>query len=137
MYAEDRETLELMEDKWVFVECDPANGLTCEICFDEVSPEIMNIFTCNHRFCVICFANYIQTMVTSEGGLIKMAIKCPGHQCIYEIDEDTVLSALQSPELLQKYKQIIANSFVEVRYAASTLFSSKYFIKFSFRTNAT
>lgn len=114
MYAEDRETLKLMKDKWVAVECDPAKVLTCEICMDEVSAEILYSFACNHRFCVICFANYIQSVVTSEGGLIGMAIKCPGYQCIYEIDEDIVRDALQSPDLLKKYKQRIANSFIEV-----------------------
>lgn len=74
----------------------------------------MNIrkLPCNHHFCVPCLSLYIKTQITEEGGLLSV-IKCPGFQCMFEMEDESVLELLEDPRLKVKYQQIVANGFVQ------------------------
>lgn len=107
--------MQLMENSWKFVPADIKDSFTCGICYDDIpDPANIKIFPCNHRCCLECLSNYVTHTIKEEGGLLSNAIKCPGLQCSYEIDDEIVIANLKEPTLKTKYQQVIANSFVQV-----------------------
>lgn len=97
------------------VACDASKTLDCEICFETVGdPQKIQILQCNHRFCEPCLSDYISSTI-KDGGLLSTALKCPGFQCFFELDDDLVLKMLNESELKLKYQHVIANCFVLVK----------------------
>lgn len=120
-----KRTEEMMKVNWVKVARHIKDFFTCEVCFDEAPPSKIRKLDCNHRFCLDCVTDYISLKIREEGGLVGRAIGCPGDKCLLELDDNFVLSVLKDGILRQKYQQIIANSFVEVRKATSRVERSK------------
>lgn len=74
------------------------------------------MFPCNHRFCNLCLVDYISTIIKDQGGTIVSAIKCPGHDCVFELEDATIMSVITDVSLQSRYQWIIANSFVKVSF---------------------
>jgi ariadne-1 len=101
----------MTQNSWKFSSCDVRNSLDCGICFESQTK--INKFPCNHRFCNDCLNQYVTIQVKEEGGLTGV-IKCPGEQCLYELEDESVISIIgQEVALKNKYLQLIANSFVQ------------------------
>lgn len=103
----------LMSNAWEFSPCDVRKSFECQICVDEVSPQLIRKLECNHRFCVDCLLGYL-TVALKESGLITNAINCPGFKCKYELEDEFVLKLLEEDQQ-RKYLQIIVDSFIQVR----------------------
>lgn len=85
---------------------------TCEICFDEIL-EVTDLM-CKHKYCDECLDCYINMFINDSSGLLRNAVTCPGVNCSYEIDDDTVLYLLtDKPEMKSRYKRMIINAYVQ------------------------
>lgn len=113
-YSGGHTSKKLKENAWKHVTCDVNKALDCEICFETVTDLLkIQILQCNHRFCDSCLSDYLSSKIR-DGGLITTALKCPGFQCFFELDDDLVLKMLNEPELKLRYQHVIANYFVMV-----------------------
>lgn len=65
---------------------------------------------CGHRFCLVCWREYLTTKIVTEG--LGQSISCAAHGCDILVDDVTV-TKLVDPRVKVKYQQLITNSFVE------------------------
>lgn len=103
----------LIRSDWI-VPADIRNSFDCQICCDELTAtNTIRKLQCNHVFCNDCLSCYLVTIISEESGLLTSAIKCPGHDCHFELDDDTVLSVIENrKDIKKKYQHMITNSFV-------------------------
>jgi ariadne-1 len=71
---------------------------TCEICFDEPSPEGSTSLRCGHKFCNNCWDAYASTKIKDEG---KPMIACMSEGCQTIMDEPT-LQKVVDPKVYQR-----------------------------------
>lgn len=115
-YEDVKKSHKLMENTWNPNPVDVRKIFDCEICFDTVlNPANIQKLQCNHRFCVNCLSDYVSLTIKEGGGLLTTAIRCPGYECSYELDDEAVLQTLEDSSLKRKYQQIVANCFVQVK----------------------
>lgn len=123
-----------MENAWTVKCCDVRKSSDCEICFETfLNPNQIKRFPCNNRFCYECLLDYVSSTI-KDGGLLGTAIKCPGYNCSYELNDESVFQVLKDPKLKLKYLQIVANCFVQVKKSDLKLYLN--FNKFFSRTIA-
>lgn len=136
-YEDGKKSLKMMENTWKPIPVDVRKIFDCEICFDTISnPANFQKLQCNHRFCINCLSDYVSSTIKEGGGLLAIAIRCPGYECLYELDDEAVLQILDDPSLKRKYQQIVANCFVQVKKHFPPFCSSKLTKFFNFRTIA-
>ena len=68
---------------------------------------------CGHRFCMSCWVEYLTTKIIEEG--MGSTISCAAHGCDILVDDETVMKLIVDQKTNLKYKQLITNSFVEVK----------------------
>ncbi|EDV46561.1 potential E3 ubiquitin-protein ligase ariadne-1 [Drosophila erecta] len=83
----------------------------CEICFSLLPPDSMTGLECGHRFCLICWQEYLSTKIVTEG--LGQTISCAAHGCDILVDDVTVTKLVLDARVRVKYQQLITNSFVE------------------------
>ena len=83
---------------------------TCLICCSTKPRNEMTGIKCEHTFCKTCWQQYLTYKIMHEG--IGQTISCPA-KCDILVDDETVLSLIQSPDVRRKYQHLITNSFVE------------------------
>jgi len=66
---------------------------------------------CGHRFCMICWREYLTTKIVTEG--LGQTISCAAHGCDILVDDVTVTKLVLDARVRVKYQQLITNSFVE------------------------
>jgi Zinc finger, C3HC4 type (RING finger) len=113
---------EITQENWKVVPCKVSDSYTCEVCFDILNPGEVEKFPCNHRICLDCLRDYITTMIRDEGGMIHSAIKCPGHDCAFDLEDNMILGMITDQDIKRRYQWIIANSFVKVSLFIFRLF---------------
>lgn len=85
-------------------------GFTCEICYED--DENLQTFSlkCGHRFCVECYRQYLTQKIQGEGEAAR--IQCPSEDCGRILDSRS-LDLLVTPELKDRYKQLLNRTYVE------------------------
>jgi ariadne-1 len=82
----------------------------CLICMDTVSFNDSLKMPCGHAFCRDCWGDYLNNVITSEGGTCLVAT-CPDATCTEKITEVEIQVA--APGLLDKYQKYRLDSFAE------------------------
>jgi len=83
----------------------------CEICLMFNPATAMSGLECGHRFCGACWTEYLTTKIMDEG--MGQMIACAAHGCDILVDDETVLRLVTEARVLQRYRHLITNSFVE------------------------
>lgn len=85
---------------------------TCEICFEDVSPEHTNTMDCGHTFCNECWARHF--VVKIEEGQSRR-IKCMARNCRTICDEDVIkeLVSRTDPDAATKFSRYLLESYIE------------------------
>ncbi len=71
----------------------------CDICCNDDPLLDTLALSCDHRFCIDCYENYLNMKITEEGE--SRHIKCPASDCKVVVDEKTV-ELIVKPTVLQK-----------------------------------
>ncbi|CAF0775606.1 unnamed protein product [Didymodactylos carnosus] len=82
----------------------------CVICCSQKLSHEMAGLECGHIFCTSCWQCYLTTKIMHEG--IGQTISCPA-KCDILVDDKTVLTLIDHPDVRRKYQHLITNSFVE------------------------
>ncbi|CAH1797909.1 unnamed protein product [Owenia fusiformis] len=85
--------------------------VTCEICFLSLPSKGLTGLECGHKFCTLCWTEYLTTKIMDEG--MGQTISCAAHKCDILVDDATVMSLIRDPRVKLKYQHLITNSFVE------------------------
>lgn len=83
----------------------------CEICFLPMPSNMMNGLECEHKFCSMCWKDYLTTKIMDEGR--GRSIACAAHDCHILVDDANVMKLVSDPRVKLKYQQLITNGFVE------------------------
>ena len=68
---------------------------------------------CGHLFCKDCWIQYLTTKIMDEGQ--GPTISCAEAECDILVDDETIFKLLINElDVIQRYKQLITNYFVEV-----------------------
>ncbi|KAH8342327.1 hypothetical protein KR059_001659 [Drosophila kikkawai] len=81
----------------------------CGICFcacDELKG-----LGCGHSYCVACWKQYLANKTCLEG--LTHTITCPAANCDILVDYASFLTLADDPDVVERYKQLITNTFVE------------------------
>ncbi|KAJ6825005.1 putative E3 ubiquitin-protein ligase ARI8 isoform X1 [Iris pallida] len=87
-----------------------AREVTCGICFDKYSREMMSSAACGHQFCGACWRGYIGTSISDGPGCLML--RCPDPSCGAAVGED-MINALAIPEDKEKYSRYLVRSYIE------------------------
>lgn len=67
---------------------------------------------CGHKYCRQCWNQYITTKIVEDAA--NQRISCLQPNCETLVDDENVLILIDDPEIIQKYRQSMTNSFVQV-----------------------
>ncbi|CAI9762847.1 unnamed protein product [Fraxinus pennsylvanica] len=87
-----------------------AKEVTCGICFDNYSHELVHSAACGHAFCDSCWKAYVSTSINDGPGCLTL--RCPSPSCGAAIGQD-MIDMLASDEDKEKYRHYLLRSFVE------------------------
>ncbi|CAI9762845.1 unnamed protein product [Fraxinus pennsylvanica] len=87
-----------------------AKKVTCGICFDNYSHELVHSAACGHAFCDSCWKAYVSTSINDGPGCLTL--RCPSPSCGAAIGQD-MIDMLASDEDKEKYRHYLLRSFVE------------------------
>ncbi|CAA2995599.1 probable E3 ubiquitin- ligase ARI8 [Olea europaea subsp. europaea] len=87
-----------------------AREVTCGICFDNYSHELVRSAACGHPFCDSCWKAYVSTSINDGPGCLTL--RCPVPSCGAAIGQDMIYT-LASDEDKEKYRHYLLRSFVE------------------------
>ena len=88
------------------------SSILCMICYTKIdTPAEVTSLNCNHKFCTVCFAQYLKVQVEEGPGCIKT--HCPQHKCTRAVPY-TLFERLLEPALFKKYDGYIIRSFIEM-----------------------
>jgi len=85
-------------------------GFTCDICCEDESGIPTFALKCGHRYCVNCYRHYLTQKIRGEGEAAR--IQCPSDGCGRILDARS-LDLLVTPELTQRYHQLLNRTYVE------------------------
>lgn len=88
-----------------------SRDFVCEICYLSCAESDMASLDCMHKFCKLCWREYLKTKIIDEG--MGLTISCAAHKCDILVDDNTVMSLVEEPAVKMKYQHLITNSFVE------------------------
>lgn len=88
-----------------------AKEFYCEICYLPTIEDNMSGLECEHKFCKLCWREYLKTKIMDEG--MGLTISCAAHKCDILVDDNTVMSLVDDQAVKIKYQHLITNSFVE------------------------
>ncbi|CAA2957497.1 probable E3 ubiquitin- ligase ARI8 [Olea europaea subsp. europaea] len=103
-----RKTVGLLENP--VVQFLNAKEVTCGICFDNYTSELVHSAACGHPFCDSCWRAYLSTSINDGPGCLTL--RCPGPSCGAAIGQD-MIDMLASDEDKEKYFHYLLRSFVE------------------------
>lgn len=83
----------------------------CGICLIQVQHDILTGLQCGHRFCQLCWNEYLMTKILNEN--TGQNIFCPSTNCDILVDENFVIKVLQDSNVRSRYHKLIADSFVQ------------------------
>ncbi|CAM8931320.1 unnamed protein product [Rhodiola kirilowii] len=92
------------------VQISNSNQLTCGICFETYSREMMKSAACGHPFCSACWAGYISTAINDGPGCLML--RCPDPSCVAAVEQD-MIDDLVSKEDKEKYYSYLHRSYIE------------------------
>ncbi|XP_017043645.1 E3 ubiquitin-protein ligase ariadne-1 [Drosophila ficusphila] len=81
----------------------------CGICLSPCN-ELKGV-GCGHNFCAACWKQYLANKTCSEG--LANTIACPSANCDILVDYVSFLKLADDPEVIERYQQLITNTFVE------------------------
>ncbi|XP_074281495.1 putative E3 ubiquitin-protein ligase ARI7 [Silene latifolia] len=87
-----------------------AKELTCGICFDSFTLELIRSAFCGHPYCTTCWKGYVTTSINDGPGCLFL--RCPDPSCSAAVGQDMILD-LASDEDKKKYSQYLVRSYVE------------------------
>ncbi|XP_020809031.1 potential E3 ubiquitin-protein ligase ariadne-1-like [Drosophila serrata] len=85
------------------------DNTSCIICYGS-GKKLMGL-GCGHNSCAACWKQYLANKTYSEGQ--AQTIRCPGVDCGILVDYASFLMLADDPKVVQRYKQMITNFFVE------------------------
>ncbi|XP_017133583.1 E3 ubiquitin-protein ligase ariadne-1 [Drosophila elegans] len=83
----------------------------CGICYSPCDEHELKGLGCGHSFCTACWKQYLANKTCSEG--LAHTITCPAANCDILVDYESFLKLADSPEVIERYQQLITNTFVE------------------------
>ncbi|GAA0140292.1 ubiquitin-protein ligase [Lithospermum erythrorhizon] len=84
--------------------------LTCGICFDSCTQDMITAAACGHPFCVSCWQGYINSSINDGPGCLML--RCPDPSCSAAVGQDMV-NLLVSDDDKAKYNRYLLRSFIE------------------------
>jgi ariadne-1 len=63
-------------------------GFMCEICCDDEAGLDTYAMKCDHRYCVNCFRQYLESKIKDEGEAAR--IQCPSEGCSRIVDSKSI-----------------------------------------------
>ncbi|KAM0890292.1 hypothetical protein ACQ4PT_027115 [Festuca glaucescens] len=84
--------------------------LTCGICFEEYSSDMMSSAGCAHFYCHECWEGYISAAVSQGPGCLSL--RCPDPACSAMVLQGMV-NKLAKPEDKEKYARFALRAYVE------------------------
>lgn len=88
-----------------------SSELDCEICCYTRPANEMTGLECGHKFCSVCWMDYLTSKIVDEG--MGQTISCAAYGCDILVDDVTVMKLITDPKVKLKYQHLITNSFVE------------------------
>jgi len=82
----------------------------CDICCDDEPGLETYAMKCDHRYCVNCYRQYIESKVKDEGEAAR--IQCPAEKCSRIVDAKSV-KLLVPPEIYQRYEELLNRTYVD------------------------
>ncbi|KAJ3385839.1 hypothetical protein HDU92_002824 [Lobulomyces angularis] len=86
------------------------NGFCCDICCDDDEDLESLALSCQHRFCINCYQQYLELKIKDEGE--SRNIQCPGRQCSLKVDEKTV-ELVVSEDVFKRYVKLLLRTYVD------------------------
>ncbi|KAJ4701862.1 RBR-type E3 ubiquitin transferase [Melia azedarach] len=89
-----------------------SSSFSCNICFDDVSPEEVTTMDCGHYFCNSCWTEHFIVKI-NEGQ--SRRIKCMAHKCNAICDEAKIrcLVSAKDSNLAEKFDRFLLESYIE------------------------
>ncbi|GJN24037.1 hypothetical protein PR202_gb11745 [Eleusine coracana subsp. coracana] len=89
----------------------PIGSVTCNVCFEDYSPNAVSTMDCGHCFCNGCWAEHFKESVNSG----KKQIRCMEVKCSAFCDEGTVRCLLfwKYPDLAKRFNHFLLESYLE------------------------
>ncbi|KAG6477048.1 hypothetical protein ZIOFF_066298 [Zingiber officinale] len=84
--------------------------LTCGICFENYTQDMMTSAACGHPFCGTCWRGYIGTSISDGPGCLML--RCPDPLCSAAVGQD-MMYLLASHEDKEKYSRYLLRSYIE------------------------
>lgn len=69
---------------------------------------------CHHKCCTDCYREYLTKAIMDDGA--TESIYCPAEGCNKVVDSDFITHVITDPDVRQKYKRLMMNNFVQVRF---------------------
>lgn len=88
-----------------------SSEIMCEICCFTKPANEMTGLECGHKFCSLCWMDYLTSKIVDEG--MGQTIACAAFGCDILVDDVTVMNLIKDPKVRLKYQHLITNSFVE------------------------
>ncbi|KAH0609326.1 uncharacterized protein H6S33_012812 [Morchella sextelata] len=85
-------------------------GFVCDICCDDEVGLDTYAMRCNHRYCVNCYRQYLESKIKDEGEATR--IQCPSEGCSMIVDSKTV-DLLVPVEIDKRYKELLNRTYVD------------------------
>ncbi|XVF36177.1 hypothetical protein REPUB_Repub19eG0035500 [Reevesia pubescens] len=89
-----------------------SSSFTCNICFDDVSANVLTVMDCGHYFCNDCWTEHFIVKI-NEGQ--SRRIRCMAHKCNAVCDEVKIrqLVSTRDPNLAEKFDRFLLESYIE------------------------
>ncbi|XP_074563926.1 putative E3 ubiquitin-protein ligase ARI7 [Curcuma longa] len=92
------------------VEMQNHRELTCGICFENYTQDMMASAACGHPFCGTCWRGYIGTSISDGPGCLML--RCPDPLCGAAVGQDMIYQ-LASHEDKEKHSRYLLRSYIE------------------------
>ncbi|XVF63939.1 hypothetical protein PTKIN_Ptkin09bG0126800 [Pterospermum kingtungense] len=89
-----------------------SSTFTCNICYEDVSADLVTVMDCGHYFCNDCWTEHFIVKI-NEGQ--SRRIRCMAHKCNAVCDEEKIrqLVSTRDPNLSEKFDRFLLESYIE------------------------
>ena len=84
---------------------------TCPICYSDENIKESFSLGCDHRFCITCYSEYLQTQIGDGPACLRA--HCPQHKCNQAITQ-SVYRHLVKEETFKRYEMYVMRNFIEL-----------------------
>lgn len=85
-------------------------GFVCDICCNDELGLSTYTMKCDHRYCALCFRQYLESKIKQEGEAAR--IQCPSDGCSRVVDAKTT-KLLVNQEAFNRYEELLNRTYVD------------------------